>query len=72
LGFQWTPGSDLWFCSTELHYRRRILIGALSAAFSGIFSRVLQLTLPTHLRPLHDPKLNFLPPDGVTPESLNH
>jgi undecaprenyl-diphosphatase len=28
--------------------------------------------MPTHLRPLHDPKLNFLPPEGVTPDSLNH
>jgi undecaprenyl-diphosphatase len=61
-----------WFCSTELHYRRRILVGTMGAAFSGIFSRVLQLTLPTHVRPLHDPQLNFLPPEGVSPDTLNH
>jgi hypothetical protein len=44
----------VWFCSAEIRYRQRILIGTMGAAFSGIFSRVLQLTLPTHLRPLHD------------------
>ena len=61
-----------WFYSTEPHDRRRILLGTLLAAFSGIFSRGLQLTLPTHLRSLHDPPLNFVPPDGVDPDTLNH
>ena len=62
----------VWFCSAEIRYRQRILIGTMGAAFSGIFSRVLQLTLPTHLRPLHDPGLNFLPPEGLNPDTLNH
>ena len=62
----------LWFYHIELHDRRRILIGTLLAAFSGLFSRGLQLTLPTHLRPLHDPAFNFVPPDGVDPDALNH
>lgn len=62
----------VWFCSTELRYRWRILTGTIAAAFSGIFSRVLQLTLPTHVRPLHDPQLNFLLPEGVSPAMFNH
>jgi undecaprenyl-diphosphatase len=62
----------LWFCSTEPEYRSRILIGTLGAAFSGILSRGLQVTIPIHLRPLHNPELAFLPPLGVDPNRLNH
>jgi undecaprenyl-diphosphatase len=62
----------VWFCSDEMRYRSRILIGTMGAAFSGIFSRVLQLTFPTHLRPLHDLGLNFRLPEGVSPDKLNH
>jgi membrane-associated phospholipid phosphatase len=61
-----------WFRSKEPDYRARILIGTSGAALSGIFSRVLQLTLPSHLRPLHTPELAFLPPAGLDPDTLNH
>src|SRR6478736_5768702 len=62
----------VWFRSSELQDRWGILIGTLAAAFAGILSRLLQLTLPTHLRPLHDPELAFRPPEGVDPGALNH
>lgn len=61
-----------WFCSTAPGYRARILVGTVGAAFSGVLSRLLQLTLPTHFRPLHTPELAFAPPAGLDPDALNH
>jgi membrane-associated phospholipid phosphatase len=61
-----------WFCSTHSGYRARILMGTAGAAVSGILSRILQLALPLHPRPLHDPGLTFLPPVGADPKWLNH
>jgi membrane-associated phospholipid phosphatase len=61
-----------WFRSTEPDYRARILVSTAGAAFSGILSRFLQLTLPSHLRPLHTPELAFLTPAGLDPDTLNH
>jgi undecaprenyl-diphosphatase len=61
-----------WFRSAHSDYRASILMGTAGASASGLFSRLLQLTLPTHLRPLHDPGLSFLPPSGVGAGVLNH
>ncbi|MBV9491602.1 MAG: phosphatase PAP2 family protein [Verrucomicrobia bacterium] len=61
-----------WFACNEFHYRRRLLIGTLGAVGAGVFSRLLQLCLPTHVRPLHDPALAFVTPCGVSPDTLNH
>jgi membrane-associated phospholipid phosphatase len=61
-----------WFRSTKPDYRTRILVGTCGAALSGILSRLLQLTLPSHLRPLHTPELAFVLPAGLDPNSLNH
>jgi len=62
----------LWFETDEPAPRTRLLIGTLAAALAGVVSRVLQLTLPTHLRPLHDARLDFVLPFGVEPDALNH
>jgi membrane-associated phospholipid phosphatase len=62
----------LWFSTTEIANRARLLTGTVAAACSGIVSRVLQLVLPTHLRPLHTQALGFVLPVGVTPDALNH
>jgi membrane-associated phospholipid phosphatase len=77
--FNWSSGIIFmcliwyaWFRSTEPDYRARILVGTFGAAFSGILSRLLQLTLPSHLRPLHTPGLAFLAPAGLDPDTLNH
>ena len=41
------------------------------ATVSGMLSRLLQIVLPTHLRPLHTPSLGFVMPMGVQPDTLN-
>jgi undecaprenyl-diphosphatase len=62
----------LWFASDATEPRARLLVGTVAAAFAGVLSRVIQLGLPTHLRPLHQPLLGFVLPFGVDPDTLNH
>jgi undecaprenyl-diphosphatase len=62
----------VWFDTEETDARARIGMGVIMSFVAGILSRVLQLTLPTHLRPLHDPALHFRPPLGVDPTLLNN
>lgn len=61
-----------WFASDEAEQRGRVLMGTIAACLAGMASRVLQLALPTHLRPLHDPALGMTLPAGVDPAGLNH
>jgi len=62
----------LWFDTDDATIRARLIVGTVAAALTGVVSRMLQLVLPTHLRPLHDTALNFVLPFGVEPEALNH
>ena len=62
----------LWFETESAPTRIKLFLGTVAASFAGIVSRVIQIVLPTHLRPLHEPALSFLPPLGVDPEALNH
>jgi undecaprenyl-diphosphatase len=63
----------VWFCWFDVPAARaRLLAGLAAAAAAGMVSRVLQLTLPTHPRPLHQAGLGFVLPFGVEPETLNH
>jgi undecaprenyl-diphosphatase len=62
----------LWFASEDTALRARLLVGTLAAAAAGVLSRIIQLELPTHLRPLHQPQLGFVLPFGVDPDTLNH
>ncbi len=62
----------VWFDTDNVRKRTGILIGVVSAFLSGIVSRGLQLALPTHLRPLHEPALHFHAVYGIDPNSLNH
>lgn len=62
----------VWFATPELRERAKLLAGICGAAAAGLFSRILQLTLPTHPRPLHDPALHFIPPTWVRQETLNN
>jgi undecaprenyl-diphosphatase len=62
----------LWFDTVEVGVRGRLLTGALAATLAGALSRLLQIVLPTHLRPLHTPSLGFVMPIGVEPDTLNH
>jgi membrane-associated phospholipid phosphatase len=62
----------LWFSSEESSHRSRLIVGVLAASLAGAISRAMQLLLPTHLRPLHQPTLDFVLPFGVEPDALNH
>jgi membrane-associated phospholipid phosphatase len=62
----------LWFGTTNLAIRARLLAGTIAASCAGVVSRLLQLALPTHLRPLHTTTLGFVLPFGVEPDALNH
>lgn len=62
----------LWFTSEDAALRARLLVGTIAAACAGVLSRIIQLELPTHLRPLHQAQLGFVLPFGVEPDTLNH
>ena len=62
----------LWFDTADVGVRARLLTGTFAATLSGMLSRLLQIVLPTHLRPLHTPSLGFVMPMGVEPDTLNH
>jgi membrane-associated phospholipid phosphatase len=62
----------LWFARDATAPRARLLVGTFTASCAGVLSRVIQLRLPTHLRPLHQPQLDFVLPFGVEPDTLNH
>jgi undecaprenyl-diphosphatase len=62
----------LWFDTADVGIRARLLTGTLAATLGGMLSRLLQIVLPTHLRPLHTPSLGFVMPLGVQPDTLNH
>jgi undecaprenyl-diphosphatase len=62
----------LWFACPDTTSRGRVLAGTLTAAIAGMTSRALQLVVPSHLRPLHTPQLNFVLPVSVEPDALNH
>ncbi len=50
-----------WFLRTDASTRLNLLCGALGAACAAMVSRVMQLALPTHLRPFYDPAVHFRP-----------
>lgn len=62
----------LWFDGRLVEQRPRLAAGIAAAVFAGIISRLMQLGLPTHLRPLYTPALHFIRPNGVDDDVLNH
>lgn len=65
---------SLWFendeCTTER--RQSVLVSIFGALLAILISRILQLALPFHDRPLHTPDLGFVLPSGVNPNALSH
>jgi undecaprenyl-diphosphatase len=62
----------IWFDIPNASSRASIVAGVIGASVAAIGSRVCQLVLPSHLRPLHDPSLAFAVPHGAHPSVLNH
>jgi undecaprenyl-diphosphatase len=60
-----------WFQYPTMQARTELMIGTLTALGCGLASRLFQLLLPSHLRPLHDPLLPFQLPAGVEPSKLS-
>lgn len=64
----------IWFEADEsgVHgQRRNLVVALLSAAVVAVASRLLQVCLPFHLRPLHTLGLGLRLPFGVDPRTLN-
>lgn len=61
-----------WFGTNRSDRRAGILVGTVMSFFAGVVSRILQLSLPTHLRPLYDADLHFKSPSGLDSGALNH
>lgn len=61
----------LWAARSETD-RVCLLAGVGAASVAALTSRALQIVLPTHLRPLHDPALHLLLPLKVNPDVFNH
>jgi undecaprenyl-diphosphatase len=51
--------------------RRHVVVAILSGTVAAIASRLLQIALPFHLRPLHTPELGIRIPFGVDSLTLN-
>ena len=60
-----------WFQFPAVHARAQLMVGPVTALGCGLASRLFQLLLPSHLRPLHDPLLAFQLPAGVEPGKLS-
>jgi undecaprenyl-diphosphatase len=63
-----------WFRTPEQEdQRREIIISGLFAAFVAIVSaRILALSLPFRVRPLHEPSVHFVLPYGIDQDTLIH
>ncbi|PWB68144.1 MAG: hypothetical protein C3F14_00445, partial [Deltaproteobacteria bacterium] len=59
----------LWFhrdAESEVRERRKTLIASVIGTFAGLMiTIILTIVLPMRLRPVHDPSLHLLVPNGV-------
>ena len=62
----------VWFDAPRQETRARVIAGLLGSAAAGGVSRLLQLSLHSHPRPLHDSALSFTPPPWIDADALNH
>ena len=60
----------LWFDRKGMR-RREIAVAIIAATVTAALSRLLQVALPFHMRPLHSPPIGFHMPLTVDPETLN-
>lgn len=62
----------IWFKDKREESRIRLLMGGAAAVLAVLLSRLLQLALPFHARPLYNPDLQLTWPIGVEWGTLNH
>ena len=61
-----------WFRNDAAESRARLLLGFGAALVSGVASRLLQVSLPLRLRPMHAGDSGFQPLPGIDPELASH
>ena len=61
-----------WFSNTAAESRLRLLLGLGAVLVSGVASRLLQVSLPLRLRPMHALDSGFNPLPGIDPALANH
>ena len=62
----------IWFKDKREESRIRLFKGSVAAVLAGVLSRLLQLSLPFHARPLYNADLKLTWPIGVESGTLNH
>ena len=61
-----------WFSDTAKPARERLLLGFGAVLVTAVLSRLLQVSLPIRLRPMHDLASGFLPLPGMDPTMAHH
>ncbi len=61
-----------WFNDDAEAARERLLLGFCAALIAGVLSRLLQVSLPMRLRPMHALDSGFQPLAGIDPALANH
>ncbi|MGE5424228.1 MAG: phosphatase PAP2 family protein, partial [Syntrophothermus sp.] len=67
----------LWWCwfqdhTSQLFVRRRVIITLISCLITLAIIRIIIMIMPFHPRPMHEPSLSFIPPDGLDPKALEN
>ena len=61
-----------WFNDSMKPARERLLLGFGAVLITAVLSRLLQVSLPLRLRPMHDLASGFLPLPGIDPALAHH
>jgi len=61
-----------WFTDTAKDAREQLLLGFGAVLAAAVASRMLQVSLPTRARPMHDLASGFVPLPGINRELANH
>lgn len=60
-----------WFSNDAKAVREQLLLGFGAVLIAAVLSRMLQVSLPVRLRPMHDLASGFLPLPGIDPTAAN-
>jgi membrane-associated phospholipid phosphatase len=62
----------VWFKDKREESRARFLMGSIGTALTGPLSRLLQIALSVHSRPLFNPELKLTIPVRINPDTWSH